>query len=234
MAPRKAAPKVWLMANNKGGVGKTLTAINLAIFAEYEAGVMTALVDTDPQACIATIWHEERRKDKNRAKRPMVVESTVEGLEGIVQSAADFRVGLVIVDTRGHANSDIVAAVKLSDLIICPATNSLLAWPGLRETAKVLEACEAMHKAVAVVNCVSAKDAEQTYAEAAGYMEKFGFKAAPDYISDRPSFERAIQQGLGVLEVKPQDKTATAQIRSLWQHLTALCPIPSQEEAETS
>jgi cellulose biosynthesis protein BcsQ len=234
MAPRKAAPKVWLICNNKGGVGKTLTAINLAIYSEYKAGIMTALIDSDPQACIATLWHDVRRKDKDkkRAKRPMVVEATFEGLSGIIQSAADFQVELVIIDTRGHADSDIVAAVKLSDLIICPATNSLLAWPGLRETAKVLEACEAMHKAVAFVNCIPAKDAEQTHAEASGFAAKFGFKVAPTYISDRPSFERAIDQGLGVIEVKPQDKAAAGQIKALWEYLTELCPIPSRDETE--
>jgi cellulose biosynthesis protein BcsQ len=125
-----------------------------------------------------------------------------------------------------------IEAAKLSDLIICPCQSSLLDIGGLRDTARVLLSCDALGKAVGVVNNVPTKSTKQTYDEACLSMAKFGFRIAPVFVSCRRSFVKSLEQGNSVIEYKPKDKEAIKEIEELWQHLNSLCPVvtPSTKE----
>jgi len=216
--------RVWTIANQKGGAGKSTLAINLSVYAE-QCGKMTLLIDIDPQGSTG-IWHERRGTNK-----PMVVEAAPDKMEEIIASAKTFGVSLVIIDTAPHSSKDIVDAVRLADLIVCPSQSSLLDFAALRDTAKVILSCEALNRAVAVVNNVPPKGADQTYAESVVSMEKFGFKVSPVYICNRRVFVKSLELGQGVTEFKqPKDKNAAEEIEKLWEYLNSLCPVITQKK----
>ena len=72
--PRPATTRVLTVANQKGGVGKTTTTVNLAA-ALAQAGLRVLVIDNDPQGNASTALGIE-----HRAGTPSVYEVLVEGL----------------------------------------------------------------------------------------------------------------------------------------------------------
>jgi chromosome partitioning protein len=217
--------RVWTIANQKGGAGKTTLAINLSVYAE-QCGEPTLLLDIDPQGSVG-IWHERRGTNK-----PMVAQAAADKIREIIAASKTLGISLLVLDTAPHSSRDIIEPFRLSDLIICPTQSSLLDFAALRDTAKVILAAEAMNKAVAVVNNVPPKGAQQTYGESVNSLSRFGFKVAPTFVCSRRSFVKSLENGQGVTESKPRDKAAAAEIEQLWSHLNSLCPVASKKMEE--
>jgi chromosome partitioning protein len=219
-----AETKVWTVVNQKGGAGKTTLAINLAVYAE-QRGEMTLLVDIDPQRSCA-VWYRMRGSNK----KPMVAEVLPDKLATIIDAARKHPIGLVIVDTAPHSTKDIVTAVALSDLIICPSQSSILDFAAMRDTAKVLVSCEALDKAAAVINNVPSRGAEETYQAAVGHFENCGFKVAPVFVRSLRAFVKSLAVGQGVTEYENGKNLGAEDIEQLWTYLNTLCPRSKQND----
>jgi chromosome partitioning protein len=85
--PRPAATRVFAVANQKGGVGKTTTAVNVAA-ALAQHGLSVLVVDLDPQGNASTALGLD-----HRAETPSVYDVLVDGrtLESVVQQVDGFR-----------------------------------------------------------------------------------------------------------------------------------------------
>jgi len=83
--PRPAETRVLTVANQKGGVGKTTTTVNLAA-ALAQSGLTVLVIDNDPQGNASTALGIE-----HRAGTPSIYEVLVEGapLSGAVQQCPD-------------------------------------------------------------------------------------------------------------------------------------------------
>lgn len=217
--------RVWTFAAQKGGCGKSTLATQLAVYAE-QVGEMTLLVDLDPQGSVG-IWSQTRGTNK-----PMVLESTPEGLDEIISSAKTFGCSLVMLDTAPHSDRIAMAAIKRADLIICPSQSTMFDLASLRDTVRLITMTEQSDKAVGVVNFVpSDKGGHTAYKEAVGPMEQLGLKVCPQGVCFRRQFPKSLQQGRGVVEMEPEGKAAK-EIQAVWSFLTGLSPI--RQSAKTT
>ena len=109
--PKK--PRVLVVANQKGGVGKTTTAINLGT-ALAAVGEPTLVIDIDPQGSLS-YWHGIRE------------EKLGEGYTGLVFNAlSGWRVGsevarlrkqcdFIIIDSPPHTETEARTAIRAAD-----------------------------------------------------------------------------------------------------------------------
>jgi chromosome partitioning protein len=91
------APRILAVVNQKGGVGKTTTAINLAA-ALVEQGARVMLVDLDPQGNAST---------------------------GLGISPAQRKLSTYDLLVEEVAISDVVQATAIEGLLLCPASSDL-------------------------------------------------------------------------------------------------------------
>jgi chromosome partitioning protein len=207
----------------KGGSGKSTLATNLTVIRALD-GKRVLLVDADEQRS-ASDWAEHR--DSLGITTPWTTVSLLgAGVRTqLLKMAKDY--DDVIVDTGGRDTTSQRSALTVADIFLAPfQPRSLDVWTAGKVVSLVEEirTINPKLRAYAVINRADPQGVDnQDAAEILKESEGITYLTAT--IGQRKAFANAAAEGLGIVELKAQDKKATAEIK-------LLCSVLFEEAAK--
>lgn len=204
------------IGNTKGGVGKTTIAVNLAI-ARALLGRDVWLIDGDRQGTAQTAISIRAEAGHS----PGIACATYPDgptLRAQVQQQAG-KFDDVVIDAGGRDSTALRAALVLSDVLLVPfQPRSYDVW-ALNDIAALVDEARSVRdglRAFAVLNCADPGEHSTDNAEAAAAVADVPqFAYLPTPLRRRKAFSNAAGAGLSVLEIKPQDAKASAELNAL-------------------
>lgn len=211
-----------LVANEKGGVGKTTIAVNLAVLSAL-SGKETLLVDTDAQQSTAS-WSAVRHENEIS---PRITCITKTGKVGYDLAMLKEKYEVVVVDAGGRDSIEMRQAMAVADKVIIPIKPSQFdVWSLGRMTSlikDVTERIDAPVNAFCFINAASSNPSVRETAEVREILEehKEFFPTLNAVITERIAFRKAARDGLGVLELSKDlvDVKAVAEIQALYEEV---------------
>jgi chromosome partitioning protein len=208
----------------KGGSGKTTLSTNLAVLRAVEEKRKVLLVDADEQRS-ASDWAEHRESLGIPTPWTTVSLLGASVRSQLLKMAEDY--DDVIVDTGGRDTTSQRSALTAADMFLAPfQPRSLDVWT-IGKVSSLLSEIRTVNqnlKAFAVINRGDAQGADNEGA-AEILKESEGIIYLASTICQRKAFANAAAEGLGVIELKSQDKKAIAEIKQLCQALFNMTPL---------
>jgi chromosome partitioning protein len=199
--------RVIVLANQKGGAGKTTIAGHLAVRAVEDGIGVVALIDTDPQGSLAAWWNERK------AEAPIFVSVALNQLKAQLKELAASGVDLVVIDTPPAVTDTIRQVLAVADLVVIPSRPSP---HDLRAVGSTVDLVEAAGKPMVFVVNGAASRARIT-GDAAIALSQHG-KVAPVTIYQRTDFAQSMIDGRTAQEIDPSSRSA-AEVGELWAYV---------------
>ena len=205
-APLAHENKVVCLANQKGGVGKTTTVINLAA-ALCNRGRKVLMIDCDPQGSLSEWWNAREEET------PLFVKTSVEKLGEDLEQLRMQGINLVFVDTPPSVTETIREIVSHADLVVIPTRPSP---HDLRAVGATLDIVDSHGKPLVFAVNGATKRARIT-SDTAVALSQHG-TVAPVTIHHRNDMATSMIKGGAVMETNPASKSSQ-EVTELWQYL---------------
>ena len=223
---------ITVVGGTKGGTGKSTVATNLAVMLAGQ-GRDVLLVDADRQES-ATLFTHMRNQT-----RPGGAGYTCVALAGRAVATEVRRLAPkyqdVVIDTGGSDTACQRAALAVADACLVPfAPRSFDVWT-LEKVAALVEEARAVNpglRAYAFLNRADAAGPDNA-AAAEILMAEPALQFIPAALGNRKSYAKAANGGLGVAELRPQDRKAVEEIEVLVRYV-AEAPVDERAAASES
>ena len=203
----------------KGGVGKTTLATSLTILRSLERKDVL-LVDADDQGTATdfTAVRNETMGDRGAGYTSIKLHGAAVRSELLRMKD---KYDDIVIDVGGRDTAGQRAALAIAQVYVVPfLPGSFDVWT-LDSVADLVEEARAFNadlRAVCVINRADAKGADNAEAAAIAQETK-GLEFIDAPLGNRKAFRSAAAQGLAVVEVKPTDAKAIAEMKRLYRNL---------------
>ena len=200
-----------VIANRKGGAGKTTISGHLACEAERVGLGPVALLDTDPQGSLTDWWNERE------AATPVLLQ--LKGsLPETVRAAAEAGFSYLIIDTPPAISETIATVIEVADLVIIPITPSP---HDLRAAGRTVDLIEERKKPLLFV-LNNANQRARITVDTVTALSEHG-PVAKAVLHQRTDFRTSMIRGKVVSELPPGKAGApnpsAAEVSELWSYV---------------
>lgn len=197
--------KTVVLANQKGGVGKTTLAAHLAVAAERAGDGPCVLIDTDPQASLAAWWN-------GRAlETPAFASTALKELSEKRDALGQAGYAYAFIDTPPAITESIRAVIAQADFVLIPTRPSP---HDLRAAGSTVELALVAGRSFAFA-VTQAKPNSRLTVQAMAVLSEHGI-VAPSVVYDRVDYAASMIDGRTVLETDPKGRSAGEMIE-LWR-----------------
>ena len=204
----------FAVVNTKGGVGKTTTAVHLAVMLARQGN--TLLIDGDPQASAASWAAWRRETDFNPSPTTTCLTGKAILAEG-KQLAAGFE--HVVVDAGGRDSVGLRSALLLAQRAIIPIGASNLDAAAMTDLLEVVEMARDYNPELDVRVLLTRVDPRtKDAADMLAFLAEHSLRVLPTQVCERVAFRRAIGEGAVVLELG-RDQSAIAEMEAFFREV---------------
>ncbi len=206
---------IYVVGGIKGGSGKTTIATNLAV-ALVLSKRDTLLVDADDQetATDFSAWRNERTGGAaGYTSVQLTGQAARDELKRLSSKYED-----VVIDTGGRDTTSQRAALSVADIYLLPFNpRSFDVWT-VQKVARLIQEIRTINpelKAYAFLNRADPRGSDN--ADAASVLKEVeAFQYLDTSLGNRKAYSNAAAQGMGVLELQPEDPKATSEFTILY------------------
>lgn len=202
----------------KGGSGKTTIATNLVVIRSLIEGRKVLFVDADEQKS-AFDWVEHRESSGIQTPWTTICLSGSALRSQVYKMAPDY--DDIIIDSGGRDTTSQRSALTIADIFLAPfQPRSLDIWT-IISVSSLINDIKIVNPSLRSFSILNRGDAQGKDNEDASEIlkENETVKYLPTSVIQRKSFSNAAALGLGVTEMKPQDKKASSEIQNLCDFL---------------